>query len=248
MGPPTITFRTCRRGARGLLWLGGLLLCAFLAAGCSQFAGNPGSSGASVGGYGDIVKFDGITYWENAFDADVGPGGVQPSQRFAEVEFRLQGSQKQEVEDGDAGLLPPGTPVYALEGYDPSFRLAARREGGWGLYEVAENPRATEGADILNIRGKVERVEVTEGREAGTVEDPEEVEDLVDAVLEAPVWRAPNPLAGEQQVVFRLKDGTATGGMYDPRSGRLSSHPGGSFMGISLSTQSREALREALQR
>jgi hypothetical protein len=44
--------------------------------------------------------------------------------------------------DGDAAYLDPGTAVYAVRGYRPSFRLAARREGKPVLFEAAENPRA----------------------------------------------------------------------------------------------------------
>jgi hypothetical protein len=41
-----------------------------------------------------------------------------------------------------AAYLDPGTPLYAVDGYRPSFRLAARREGRLVLYEAAENPSA----------------------------------------------------------------------------------------------------------
>ena len=40
-----------------------------------------------------------------------------------------------------AAYLDPGTAVYAVRGYRPSFRLAARREGKPVLFEAAENPR-----------------------------------------------------------------------------------------------------------
>ena len=31
--------------------------------------------------------------------------------------------------DGDAGFLDPGTKIYELKGFDPSFRLVARSSG-----------------------------------------------------------------------------------------------------------------------
>ncbi|WP_411285602.1 hypothetical protein, partial [Lapillicoccus sp.] len=44
--------------------------------------------------------------------------------------------------DGDAGFLPAGTPVHAVNGWSPLCRLAARLDGSWHVY-LALDERAT---------------------------------------------------------------------------------------------------------
>jgi hypothetical protein len=39
-----------------------------------------------------------------------------------------------EERDGDTGFLPPGTPIYAINGWSPHCRLAARSPGGLLAY------------------------------------------------------------------------------------------------------------------
>jgi hypothetical protein len=51
-------------------------------------------------------------------------------------------SSRRRLPQAAAAYLDPGTAVYAVRGYRPSFRLAARREGKPVLFEAAENPRA----------------------------------------------------------------------------------------------------------
>ncbi len=230
------------------------------AVGCSS-AAEDGPSGAT-GGYGNVLQFDGIRYAENDFDGGVSPrpGGAEPGPVFARVEARLRGKNSvREIRDGDAGVLPKGTPVHVVRGYDPSFRLAARMPSGrWALYEAYENPKARRGEDLLDIGGKVERIEIgpsvvaraageAAGRKTAVVDDPREVRELVDAALGAPVWRRADPVGGDHEVVFRLKDGTATGGMYAAGSGKLSTTPGGSATGITLPKRTREAINRALR-
>ena len=62
--------------------------------------------------------------------------------------------------DGDAAYLDPGTPLHAVNGYRPSFRLAARREGQLVLFEAAENPGARTWSDLLDLDGKVRRIAI----------------------------------------------------------------------------------------
>jgi hypothetical protein len=44
--------------------------------------------------------------------------------------------------NGDAAFLPVGTPVFAVKGWSPQCRLAARRRGAWSIY-LAQQPNAT---------------------------------------------------------------------------------------------------------
>ncbi len=233
-----------------------LLLCVVPAFGCSS-AAEDGASGAT-GGYGNVLQFGGVYYEESDFGGDAGPRleGAEPGPVFAEVEGRLRDrNSAREIRDGDAGVLPKGTPVHAVRGYDPSFRLAARAPNGrWALYEANENPKARRGEDLLDIGGKVERIEIGPSvlapagaggaEKEAVIKDPREVRELVGAALGAPVWRG-DTLAGDRQVVFRLYDGTATGGNYAAGSGKLSTDPGGSDTGVVLPQEFRRAIDRA---
>ena len=211
-----------------------VLLCASLSAGCSSgsSAGTAPSTtsnseptepkhviGAIVD-WADVLKFDGITYLATYGDVgrplkkeDLGP-------KFAEVRFRLQGNindPEYRTKNGDAGYLDPGTPVYVVKGYDPSFRLAAYDGKTLKLYEVLTNPKAEEVSDLLDIKGKVRYIGVNgpkdHATELATIRDPEEVNSLVSVIMEAPLERAPGSFDDSGKVyflVFYLEDGTAT--------------------------------------
>ncbi len=212
-----------------------LLLGLLLAAGCSK-----PPAAESSGGYGNFIHFDGITYYANDLSdgAKAGAHGIQPGPKFGEVRFKLEGTNKpfSKIENGDAGLLPAGTPVYELKGYAPSFRLAARRREELILYEAVTNPRAKRGRDLMDIAGKVSRIAVysaygapMRAKELAVIEDPSAVGVLVDMVLESPIRRGSSvrvPGERETTVIFELEDGTATGGLYGLKSGALSTAPG----------------------
>jgi hypothetical protein len=96
--------------------------------------------------YVDFVQVGGTTYQSGTSPA-AGRGlregdlGAQ----VAVVRCRLDGYLPEGPGhlDGDAAYLDPGTPLYAVRGYRPSVRLAARRsDGALVLYEAADNPRA----------------------------------------------------------------------------------------------------------
>lgn len=58
---------------------------------------------------------------------------------------------------------PPGTELREVEGYRSSFRLAAREDGAWQVYEADVVPDAETGADLLDLEGKVEQISLVEG-------------------------------------------------------------------------------------
>ncbi len=209
-----------------------LLLAAVLISGCS-LADGEGSS--ATGGYGNIMQFDGIYYEVNDLGEGVDPEaeGAEPGPIFAKVEARLQGENAtREIRNGDAGVLPKGTPVHTVRGYDPSFRLTARMaDGRWvARIEIGTSMTASAG-DSKNM---------------AVIEDPQQVQELVHETLTAPVWRGDSSIDG-YQVIFRLNDGTAAGGKYAADSGRLSTSLGGSGTGVVLPKETRESLRRILR-
>jgi hypothetical protein len=87
--------------------------------------------------------------------------------------------------DGDAGFLPVGTPLHALEGAAPGVRLLAREDGAWHVYDVEDDTAARRGGDLLDLRGvvRVSLVEADRGEDVvQSVTDPDRVAALVDAV------------------------------------------------------------------
>jgi hypothetical protein len=138
-------------------------------------------------------------------------------------------------------------PVYAVEGYDTSFRLAARVGNGRLIpFEAFANPRAEEASDLLDIGGKVRSISILHRDAAavlhesdsdlkldkandlvlGSIEDPEEVEQLVRGLMNAPL--EPTPISDyatvEQThylIAFHLDDGTAVARDYRMDTSRL---------------------------
>ena len=200
---------------------------------------------------------DGILYDRGAYgqDLDVPAGDVDLRTTFGRVGSR---AASHDLREGEATYLEPGTRLHAVEGYDPSFRLAARRDGGWALYEVAHNPGAKKPSELLDVGGKVESVGVEdtfEGTAGGAREEaaallgPEETRTVVGAALDSPLVKvSPGPF--RYLVVFHLEDGTRSLRWYEPGSGELylSEDPGerDPYAGVVLPEAPREAILRAL--
>lgn len=199
----------------------------------------------------NFIKFGGITYVGDLLnqgralkESDLGP-------EFAKVKFKLSGNASDpgyHAQDGDAAYLNPGTPVYTVKGYKPTFRLAARDSASnrLVLFEADTNPNAKKGADLLDIAGKVQYIGVDSEQDGKTelaaIKDPKQVTALVDIVLEAPVDQN-RPPQNELQyfIAFHLEDGTTVTREYGLHSGELS-------RGILLPKAFEVAVEQALQK
>ena len=181
------------------------------------------------------VQFGGITYlakgsWFGSMIAngeralttdDLGP-------ELYRVAFRRVGyAGSYRYQDGDATYLTPGTPVYAVKGYVPEFRLAILEEGRVTLFEADTNPLATTGEDLLDIRGKVTAIDILSEEDAktvlGTIDGERPVERFAELVLESPVdqewWDHDGP---RYFLGFWLADGTSVVRSFWLESGELS--------------------------
>jgi len=126
--------------------------------------------------------------------------------------------------DGDAAYLDKGTPLYAVKGYRPTFRLAARRDGKLVLFEAAESLRARTWADLLDLRGKVRWIGVNDGnhRQLAALQDRQQVARLVDLLLGSPIGKQAACADGESVfLAFHLDDATATTLSYSVHFRRL---------------------------
>jgi hypothetical protein len=197
----------------------------------------------------DFVKFNGIMYMANIDSrtstqlaaADLGP-------QFATVKFTVEGNVSDtnyHPKDGDAAFLEPGTPIYTVKGYAPTFLLAAYRNNQIIRYVVDRNPSAAAGAALLDIGGKVTRIGInneTDGTtELGAITDPHKIQSLVALVLAAPVKQdsTQSPSGTRYFLAFHLRDGFTVTRAYWPESGELS-------RGITLPTAFRTAIEQAI--
>lgn len=179
----------------------------------------------------DFIKFNGIMYVAN-FDSHAGAQLVAADlgPQFATVKFKTDGNVNDSgyhPKDGDAAFLDPGTPIYAVKGYAPTFLLAAYQANQIVRYEVGQNPRAATGADLLDIGGKVARIggksENDGTTELGAITDPRKIQSLVALVLAAPVKQSALQSQSSQRyfIAFHLRDGLTVVRVYWPESGEL---------------------------
>ncbi len=211
----------------------------------------PSGGGTAVIEWIDFVKFADITYTtDSVYGAQ--PSGEDVGRVFAETRCKLAdvvSDPGYESRNGDAAFLQPGTPLHVLEGYEPWFRLVARRDGRWTIYEAQTVPGADRGSDLLDIEEKVAYIGVNsikDGRtEIAAIRDRDEVKRLVEMVLEAPVDQGRRPPDYEDRerrfVAFQLSDGTATARALFPTTGLL-------WRGIIVPREFVDAIEAAVDR
>ena len=145
------------------------------------------------------------------------------------VAFRGDGyaSAFYRYQDGDATFLNPGTPVYAVKGYSPKFRLGTLEEGRAILYEADTNPSAKTGQDLLDIQGKVRAINILSEDDGetvlGAIGEEQAVERLVFVILESPVDQGNLDHEGPRYFLgIRLADGTKVVRSFWLETGELS--------------------------
>jgi hypothetical protein len=102
--------------------------------------------GGSAGCNTQIEWVDFIQVGSTQYLARLDPGSaVQESDMgsvYAKVKFKVSGSvcdPNYRLKDGDAAFLDPGTPIYQVNGFLPTQRLAVRTQGRLVVY-VAGSP------------------------------------------------------------------------------------------------------------
>jgi hypothetical protein len=175
--------------------------------------------------YIDFVQVGGTTY--HADTRPVSGRALREGAQVAVVQCKLADHMvedpAQRYLDGDAAYLDKGTALYAVKGYRPGFRLAARRDGELVLFEAEENPRARTWADLLDIQGKVRWIGVNDGsnRPLAALRDRQQVARLVDLLLGSPLGK-PTACADDGVfLAFHLDDATATTLSYSVHFRRL---------------------------
>jgi hypothetical protein len=178
-----------------------------------------GCTGGVTIDYVDFIQHDDIQY---VAPFGGGPGRALTDADLGSEQFRVNDTLARGghglgyvPRDGDAAFIPAGDGVYAVRGYSPKFRLAARHDGRLVLYEADSNPAAKIGADLLDIEGRVTAIALLSQKDGrtviGRISEPARVVDLVRIVVTGPVVTSPgSPLLMSTSVAFELTDGTAT--------------------------------------
>lgn len=177
--------------------------------------------------WGDFVRHDGIYY--SASYSLLGrqiTGGDLGAERFRvtnTVSATTCDPHYRPI-DGDAAYVETGEPVFAVKGYAPSFRLAARSHGRLVLYEADSNPTARRGADLMDVEGRVKSIALLDQKSGRTpvsrLTDRSRVDGLVRIIAGANVDPSyPSPQATGPvdyvQLAFELDDGTVTVRAYE---------------------------------
>ncbi len=212
---------------------------------------DPGAMGPIMGGlqsdeearpseadiyWANSIRFGGITYLTHWMRAGARYGEEERSLSIEDlgpemfrVAFKADGSvgPSYRYQDGDATYLSPGTPVYAVKGYSPEFRLATLQDGEVTLFEADTNPAAKIGEDLLDIRGKVKAIDIFSPKDArtvlGTIDEERAIEHFVEMVLDSPVDQGNREREGPRYSLdFRQVDGTSVVRALWLESGELS--------------------------
>lgn len=202
-----------------------LLAVTLLAVGC-----RPGARPVAEIDWVDFVKLRGVTYTADyRQEATLTEENLGPV--FGSVRYRVSGNvtdPEYRTKEGDATFLEKGTPVYTVKGYDPRFRVAARRDRRIILYEVDVNPRARVGANLFDLEGKVASIRIgdlKEDRMLAEIRDPGQVKALVAETLKAPALpekEGSRRRQGDQYfITFIHANGTTSRRAFWPETGLL---------------------------
>ena len=192
------------------------------------------------------IQFGGITYLAKG---SLGGPIITEGERALTIEdlgseiyrvaFRIEGYSGYSHQDGDATYLNPGTPIYAVKGYSPEFRLAALEDGTPRLFEADTHPEAESGEALLDIRGKVTSIDVLSTKNSikvlgtkvengedvvlGKIEEERAIERFVEMVLDSPVDQGNRDREGPRYFLdFRQADGTSVVRAFWLESGEIS--------------------------
>jgi len=214
----------------------------------------PISNSPSSLNWANFFRFNGIFYNSQHDDLINRPAGrlianTDLGSEFTKVKCnlneRVRNPNEFESTDGDASYLPTGTPVYRVKGYKPEFRLAAYWNNQLLLFEANQNSQAKKGANLLDIKNKVQYIGINSGgdpkRELAAIKNPQLVASIVDLVLKSPVDQKYREQKERRYlIVFHLKDGTTVDRSYWPDSNELN-------VGILLPRRFRTAVEQALR-
>jgi len=227
-----------------------LLLAGVAGAACrDEEPGTDNSPGGSIDWVG-FVRAGDVTYLrqqQRGQSRQLDESALGPE--YARVRFKVAGNvddPSYRAQDGDAGHLEPDTRLFEVQGYSPKFLLATLIGDEVTLYEADSVEGATTGADRLDIGGRVKAIRIysQEGdgkAQLGLIDEPGQVEALVEAILMAPINTVnPREQSNPVALAFEMDDGLVFRRVYFIGSGELS-------RGIALPEEARRIIAMALE-
>ena len=197
----------------------------------------------------DFVTFDGIEYLRTTEEAgrpleraDLGPEFAVVSCGIAQQPTCPYG------DDASAGLLPGGTRVFSVRGYKTNFRVAAVAGDQILLYQAWRSARAKTGADLYDLAGRVEAIDVRRelpgqvaARTSALINKRADVDALAGMIERGQFGPVRQKSYGQPRywLTFWMADGTTLGRAYFPETGELTG-------GLTLPAEFREALERHL--
>jgi hypothetical protein len=191
--------------------------------------------------YTDVLKLNGVVYARRDWNEDkryLEREWVGPTVATVEVQETTATGCRVEMVDRSASVIPAGTKVQELQGYETAFRVAVRMPDRHRyLYEAIWSENARTGADLLDIRDRATGLEVERWLECDdaadcvsdvhTVSDPVRIDRVTDWVLDAPAdpdgveWR--QIPSNWLRLTFTLDDASTLTLWIDRESGRSQS-------------------------
>lgn len=173
----------------------------------------------------DFVKLNEISYLatpfkvnEDQIEFEVGKTKFKVSESVHDPNYKTK--------DGDAAFLPIGTPIYKLKNYKTEYRVVARKENQFMIYEVSYNPKARRGSDLFDIQDKVTSVSILDGEDnskIGEIKDQGVIDELVSNLLfNSSIELKDKEKKGPRYfLTFNLKDQTNMNRAYWPEENML---------------------------
>ena len=208
-----------------------------------------GSNSEAMIDYADVLQLDGRNYMRVRMPQTVATRRIAVGDPVAAVTCTLMGSgagSTYHLQDGDATILPAGTTIDSVPGFDPRLRVSAISAGTRVLYEAFDPGKtAKSGADVFpglreNVVAIVLLSEQDDATELGRISDAGTVGSMVDALMSAPykVELGAAPEATDMFLGLVLKDGSVVSRQYASKSGVL-------LPGLTLPASFRQAILAA---
>lgn len=116
--------------------------------------------------------------------------------------------------NGDAEGLEAGTPVYSLDDYVPSFRLAVIQGEEIAVFQAEANPHISKAGELMDIGGKVKSISISDPNkstiELASITSQEQINKLIGIFLDSPYSNEVLMNPGTKVVYLKLtlSDGT----------------------------------------
>lgn len=165
-------------------------------------------------------------YFQNRTTEQIPPGLI--GEKITEVGYTLSDDACQDyvMRNGDATLVPTGTPIYKMNGYRSSFRVIADGQ----IFEIDDNPQARTIGDLYDIEGKVLRISRESGNDGSPMWDfsTADTEAFIADMLSLnyvgfdEIYKN-NPPENNIFLRIHLRDGTSMRITYGPKANTLTS-------------------------